>query len=286
MAMAPGTAAAPHAVSSTAALTGTYGRVITLCDALDARTALPGRPSAECVTGADLAQDEDALDAFIHAEAVRIHERHGHSPRRDVAASRALHDYLWSVSLLMSGPWHLERRVPRLHPAEVRLDLTTAGFEVAPGSDFACLSDDPAAGLPGARVIGHEEALRAELRAVVVDHVRPLVAAIGTHLRRGPRALWGMVADDLVSGIWYLGRMLDREDEAVRAATELLPHGIPPFPGGADFRRLTGTGGLGHHTRTRLGCCLYYKLDQAQACLTCPRTCDAERVRRLEDVDG
>ncbi|MCT4353554.1 (2Fe-2S)-binding protein [Streptomyces sp. Je 1-79] len=315
--MAPETAAPLHAVGATAALTGTYGRLIALCDALDVRVVPPdhlasagdpepapgrdlapdrdrdlgrdhtdghahGHGHAERLDGAVLAQDERALDAFIEAEAVRIRERHGHVPRRDVAASRALHDYLWSVSLLMSGPWHLERRVPRVHPAEVRLNLAAAEFEVVTGSGFACLPDDPAAGLPGARVVSDQEALRAELRAAVVDHVSPLVAAFGRQVRRGPRALWGMVADDLVSGIWYLGRILGREDEAVRAATELLPHGIPPFPGGADFRRLTGRGGAGHHTRTRLGCCLYYRIDPSQACLTCPRTCDAERIRRIE----
>lgn len=284
MAIAPGAVTAP-AVSAAAALTGTYGRVIALCDALDARTAPPGPASGGRITGADLAQSEEALDAFIDAEAVRIRERHGHTARRDVVASRALHHYLWSISLLMSGPWHLDRRVPRIHPDEVRLDLATGAFEIASGSGFACLPDDPAAGLPGARVTGHEEALRAELRAAVVDHARPLLAAIRPQLRRGPRTLWGMVTDDLISGIWYLGRILDQEEQAVRAATELLPHSITPFPGGADFRHLAGRDGRGYSTRTRLGCCLYYKLDQAQACLTCPRTCDAERIRRLEGED-
>ncbi|MGH3323710.1 MAG: (2Fe-2S)-binding protein, partial [Streptomyces sp.] len=100
--------------------------------------------------------------------------------------------------------------------------------------------------------------------------------------RRGRRALWGMVADDLISGIWYLGRMLGQEERAVRAATELLPSGIPPFPGGAAFRRLEGRGGEQHPTRTRLGCCLYYTIRPAEACITCPRTCDAERLSRLE----
>lgn len=282
MVMAPATTAVAPAMSTAAALTSTYGRLIALCDALNVRTAPPGPDPQGGITGADLAQDEDALHAFIDAEAVRIRERHGRSPRRDVAASRVLHDYLWSVSLLMSGPWYMERRVPRVHPNDIRLDLTKSTFEIVPGSDFACLPDDPAAGLPGAQVTPHAEALRAELRSAVVDHVRPLLAAIGPQLRRGPRALWGMALDDLVSGIWHLGRTLDQEDQALRAATELLPHSIPPFPGGADFRHLTGHDGQGHPTRTRLGCCLYYKLDSTQACLTCPRTCDTERIRRLE----
>jgi hypothetical protein len=283
MTMAPGTATTGPAVTAASTLARTYLRLIASCPALNVRV-VPAEPEGRFL-GADLTGSTEALDGFIDAEATRIREAHGHPPRRDVAASRALHDYLWSVSLLMSGAWYLERRVPRLAPSDVRVDLSTGAFEVVPGSDFACLPDDPAATVSGARVVAHEGALRAELRAAVADHVRPLLAAIGPQLRRGPRAGWGMAADDLVSGIWYLGRMLDQEERAVQAATELLPTAIPPFPGGADFRRLAGRDGQRYPTRTRLTCCLYYTLEAAQACLLCPRTCDAERLRRLDGED-
>ncbi|HEY5832975.1 (2Fe-2S)-binding protein [Streptomyces sp.] len=289
MTTTPGDSAADHAASSAStALARTYRRLVASCEALHMTVAAPGAAAAAPtpgphLDGAELTESREALDAFVDAEAGRIRERHGHMPRRDVAASRALHDYLWSVSLLMSGVWYLERRVPRVHPREVRVELATGAFEVVPGSGFACLPDDPAAGrMPGARVVADEEALRAELRAAVADHVRPLLTAIGPHLRRGPRALWGMAGDDLVSAVWYLGRVLDQEERAVQAATELLPAGIPPFPGGAGFRLLTGRDGKRYPTRNRLGCCLYYTLDAAQACLNCPRTGDTERLRRLE----
>ncbi|MBW5482211.1 (2Fe-2S)-binding protein [Streptomyces bambusae] len=288
------------AVRGGSALAPGYRRLAVVCEALEVRVA--GDPdgsgndtaaptSGTWVTGAQLAEDPQALTAFIGAESARIRERHGHEPRPDVAASRALHDYAWSVSMLMSGAWYLDRRVPRIRPAEIRADLATGRYEVTPGHGFACLPDDPAADpaalfgvrLSGVRTVADEEALRAELRAAVVDHMRPVLAAFGPHVRRGPRALWGMVGDDLVSGIWYLGRVLGQEERSVSAATELLPTAMAPFPGGADFRRLVDRGGRAHPTRTRIGCCLYYKLDAARACGTCPRTCDAERLRRLED---
>ncbi|MFE9771669.1 iron-sulfur protein [Streptomyces sp. NPDC005931] len=274
-----------EAFGEASALTGTYRRVIAACDALDAWIVEPGAvddTAAPLPDGAELAGTPGVLDSFLDASAARAGTRRGDAPRRDVAASRALHAYLWSVSLLMSGAWYLDRRVPRISPHDIRVDLTTGAIGLVPGQDFACLPDDPASGTAGARIVGHEEELRAELRAAVVDHVRPLLAAIGPSIRRGPRALWGMVADDLLSGVWYLGRILDQEEHAVRAVTELLPTAIAPFPGGADFRRLTGRGGRQYPTRTRLGCCLYYTIDPDRACLTCPRTGDAERLRRLE----
>ncbi|MEU3773149.1 iron-sulfur protein [Streptomyces sp. NPDC032472] len=297
------------AVRGSSPLAAGYRRLAALCEALDLRIAgedagaeagadgEAGAPGdGRWVTGARLVRDPEARTAFIDAEAARIRERHGHEPRPDVAASRALHDYAWSVGVLMSGAWYLDRRAPRIRPAEIRVDLATGTYEVTPGHAFACLPADPAAGpaapsgvrmsdarVSGVRTVPDEEALRAELRAAVVDHMRPVLAAFGPHVRRGPRALWGMVGDDLVSGIWYLGRVLGQEERSVSAASELLPTAMAPFPRGADFRRLVGRDGRRYPTRTRIGCCLYYKLDAARPCGTCPRTCDTERLRRLED---
>ncbi|MFE6177270.1 (2Fe-2S)-binding protein [Streptomyces sp. NPDC056464] len=260
-----------------------YARLTGLCEALSVRVAAPGADAARAgVSAAELVKDEAVLDAFVAAEAARIHDRYGVVPRRDVAASRALHDYAWSVSLLMSGAWYLERRVPRIRPEDLRLDQARAEFTVTPGSDLACLADDPAATLPGVLTVPHEGALDAELRATVADHMGPLLDAIGPIARRRSRALWGMVSDDLVSGIWYLGRTLGREDHAVRAAGRLLPSAVAPYPNGADFRHLTTDDGRRHATRTRTGCCMYYTIRPAEACGTCPRTCDAERLRRLQ----
>ncbi|NGO77325.1 iron-sulfur protein [Streptomyces sp. YC504] len=254
--------------------------------AVDA-AALAARPGL--LDAAALAADPGLLDTVIDGEAARIQAEFGPAPRREVAASRLMHHYLWSVGLLMSGPWYLARRVPRIRPRDVRIDPVTAELALAPGG-FTCLPDDRAAGMRGVRVVAHEEALRAELRSAFADHVRPLLAVAAPAVRRGPRALWGMAGDDLVSGIWYLGRMLGQEERSVRAAGALLPTGIPPFPAGADFRRLQGSSGHSHLTRTRAGCCLYYAIRTSpdstaqppQACGTCPRVCDAERLRRLE----
>ncbi|MFE9441887.1 (2Fe-2S)-binding protein [Streptomyces sp. NPDC006602] len=264
------------------ALADVYRRLTDVCEALDVRVAEPGdgaaRPSP---TAAELTSDQSVLDAFVDAEAARIEDRYGLVPRRHVAASRALHDYAWSVGLLIGGAWYLERRVPRIRPEDLRLDLASGTYVITPGTDLACLPGDPVAALPGVLTLAQEEQLRAALRMAVADHMRPLLAAIGPTVRRGARTLWGMVCDDLVSGIWHLGRMLGQEGAALRAATEVLPAPVPPYPSGADFRYLVGDDGRRHATRTRAGCCMFYAIRPAEACVTCPRTGDAERLRRL-----
>ncbi|SPF02607.1 siderophore-iron reductase FhuF [Streptomyces sp. MA5143a] len=268
-------------------LAAAYRRLDEMGEVLSVRVGEPGQgptaASPAMTTGAVLLTDgREGVEAFVEAEATRIRSRYDHTAPRHVAASRALHDYVWSVALLMSGVWYLERRVPRIAPDDVRVDVTSGTYEIRPGRALVCLPDDPAAVLDGARTVGHQEALRAELRAAVADHMGPVLEAFGPYVRRGSRALWGMVSDDLVSGLWYLGRVRGDEAAGVRAASEVLPAARAPFPGGADFRVLRTADGHEHPTRTRRGCCLYYTIRPAEACSTCPRTCDAERLRRLE----
>ncbi|WP_405386187.1 (2Fe-2S)-binding protein [Streptomyces sp. NBC_01102] len=282
MILAPAPASLRPAESSAALLASTYRRLTRLCPGLDAEVAEPGAPAGQSwVDVAELALRPGSLDAFLDAEAARITERYDHRARPDVVASRLLHDCLWSMCLLIAGPWYLDRRVPLARPEDVRIGRCEDRYQVVPGT-FACLPGDPAERLPGVRTVPGEAALGDVLRTAVADLVRPLCAALGPRVRRGPRALWGMVEDDLVSGIWYVGRMLGEEEQAVAAAGRLLPGPVRPFPSGAGFRWLTDADGTSHPTRDRAGCCLYYTIRPAEACGTCRRTSDAERLRRIE----
>lgn len=141
--------------------------------------------------------------------------------------------------LLISLPWFLHRRVPRLPVSEVAFHRTLGRMSVRVG-EFACLPDDPAAALPGARVVPDEEALRDEVRAAVAQHLGPLLEGFGPRMRRGRRALWGMVTDEVVESLWYIGNLLGEEQRAMADLEALLPGSTAPYTGGAGFRTLTG----------------------------------------------
>ncbi|WP_407562067.1 (2Fe-2S)-binding protein [Streptomyces sp. 184] len=246
---------------------------------------LPAAPG--WVTAADLAAGGRALDDFLAWDAEQVRGTYGQDARPDVVASFGLHRYAWSACLLVTLPWFLLRRVPRLPLDAVALHRSADGSRTrvaVRGSGFACLPDDPAAGLPGARVVAGEEALRAEVRAAVAGHLEPVLAAFGPRMRRGPRALWGMATDEIVEGLWYLGDLLGEEERAMAETALLLPGDGPataPYAGGAAFRTLTGPAGQPLATRDRASCCMYYTLRPDDTCVTCPRTCDTERVARL-----
>ncbi|MFB6843191.1 (2Fe-2S)-binding protein [Streptomyces sp. NPDC056361] len=237
--------------------------------------------------GADeLATGGPALDAFLAWDNAQVLRDYGAQARPDVVASFGLHRYAWPACLLVTVPWFLHRRVPRLPARNVAFQRALGRMSVRV-DEFACLPGDPAAALPGARIVADEEALRAEVRASLAEHFEAVLGGFGPRMKRGRRALWGMATDEIVEGLWYVGALLGEERRA-RDELELLMPGTPkpykPYAGAAGFRELAGSedaGGAPRATRDRATCCFFYTLRPEDTCLTCPRTCDAERVRRL-----
>ncbi|MFF4188745.1 (2Fe-2S)-binding protein [Streptomyces sp. NPDC001691] len=232
------------------------------------------------VGAAELAAGGAALDAFLAWDHAQVVRDYGHQARPDVIASFGFHRYAWPACLLVTVPWFLHRRVPRVPVADVAFQRTLGHIAVRV-REFACLPDDPAAALPGARVVADEEALRGEVRAAVAEHLGPVLEGFGPRMRRGRRALWGMATDEIVEGLWYIGSLLDEEPRAMAELDALLPGTAKPYVGTPGFRELTAPDGRRLATRDRASCCFFYTVRPEDTCVTCPRTCDADRVRRL-----
>lgn len=232
------------------------------------------------VTASRLAEGGADLDAFMAWDDAQVRKDYGQAGRPDVIASFALHRYAWPATLLITMPWFLHRRVPRYPVRNVSFQRTLGRLAVR-STGFACLPGDPSASLPGARVVPDEEALRAEVRAAVAEHLGPLLDAFGPRMRRRSRALWSVATDEIVEGLWYIAHLLGEEQRATAELERLLPGATKPYVGTAGFRELRGPNGESLPTRDRASCCMFYTLRPEDTCVTCPRTCDAERVERL-----
>lgn len=271
------------------ATTDAYTRLTEVLPSLAVTELTPADPTPSgpgWVTAADLAAGGAALDAFLAWDDAQILRDYEQQARPDVTASFGLHRYAWPAVLLITVPWFLHRRVPRLPVTHVSYDRNAEGLPlgrmaIRPTAGFACLPDDPAADLPGARVVPDEEALRAAVREAIAEHLEPVLAAFGPRMRRRGHALWGMATDETVESLWYIGQLLDEEERAMRELELLLPGSTKPYAGSAAFRVLTGPNGEALTTRDRVSCCMYYTLRPEDTCGTCPRTRDADRVNKL-----
>ncbi|MFD8194136.1 (2Fe-2S)-binding protein [Streptomyces wuyuanensis] len=274
----------PSAASAaTAPMTGAYARMSAVFPGLRVRLLSDDEPApsgAGWVAAADLAAGGAALDAFLAWDNAQVLQDYGQRARPDVVASFGLHRYAWPACLLITVPWFVERRVPRLPVADVSCQRARGRMAVRVRA-FSCLPDDPAAALPGARVVADEHALRAEVRDSVAEHMGSILDGFGPRMRRGRRALWGMATDEVVEGLWYVAHLLGEERRAMAELEALLPGTAKPYVGTAGFRELTGPSGEPLPTRDRASCCLFYTLRPEDTCVTCPRTCDDDRVRRL-----
>lgn len=274
---------APLPAAASSAVTEAYARLAEVFPGLRAEVLTDGEsaPGGVGWVGAhELAAGGSALDTFLAWDNAQVLRDYGQQARPDVVASFGLHRYAWPACLLVTVPWFLHRRVPRIPVEDVSFQRAL-GHLTLRVREFACLPDDPAAALPGARVVADEAELRAEVLASVAEHLGPVLDGFGPRMRRGKRALWGMATDEIVEGLWYIAHLLGEERRAMAELEALLPGTTKPYVGTAGFRELTGPEGESLPTRDRASCCLFYTLRPEDTCVTCPRTCDADRVRKL-----
>ncbi|GAB2921904.1 (2Fe-2S)-binding protein [Streptomyces mayteni] len=276
----PAFASATH--STTAAATPLTPAFARIGEAMPTLQIVEEEPTggAGWVLGSELAAGGAAFEAFLARDERQILETYGQPGRPDVVAAFALHRYAWPAAALFVVPYFLLRRVPMLAPEDVAFQRDEGRLAVRTGV-FSCLPDDPAAGDPAARVVPDEEALRAAVREATAAHLDPILTTFGPRMRRRRRALWGVATDEMVEALWYLGHQFGEEERAIEEAGLLLPGSTAPYSGGASFRELTGPAGEALTTRDRASCCMFYTLRPQDTCVTCPRTCDEERVTRL-----
>ncbi|MBQ1093839.1 (2Fe-2S)-binding protein [Streptomyces sp. B93] len=269
------------------AVTDAYTRLTEVYPYLTITELPPGTPPPTgdgWLTAADLAAAGPALDAFLAWDDAQTLRDYGRRARPDVVASFGLHRYIWPACLLITVPWFLHRRVPRYPVTHISYDREAGRMAIHPTThptSFACLPDDPAAALPGARVVPDEETLRSEVRAAVAEHLEPLLAAFGPRMRRRGRALWGMVTDDIVEGLWYVAQLLGEEERGIRELEALLPGTTRPYVGTPSFREVSTPDGRPLTTRDRASCCMFYTVLPEDTCATCPRTCESARIAKL-----
>jgi len=184
-------------------------------------------------------------------------QRWGATPH--VAGALAWKSYTYWLALPAIVGYAAFRRVPLLHAGNVLVRLNGATpsltFGVRHGI-VAVLPGDPAAGRHDVRVVPDEAALRAALRASLVNqHLAPLMDQLRRHVRLGRRTLWGSLASGVAYG-------LKHADLAHYAPAVLETLGM------ADLVEL-GIGDDGEMSVQRRTCCLAFTVPSLPTCTGC-----------------
>ncbi|MFC3990002.1 hypothetical protein [Actinoplanes siamensis] len=203
-----------------------------------------------------------ALSAFL-ADAGRRWNAQPHA-----AAALAWKAYTYWMALPAVLGWTSARRVPLITASNVLMSfdnpnvLITLG--IRPGTPVAVLPTDSLAltNHPDAVVVPDEETLLAEFRRAVLDeHLTPLLDAIHTHVRLGKRPLLGSLASGIAYGV------LRSADAAAGSPAE----SVDRLLGALDIRDLidlvpAANGRLDVQRRT---CCLAFTLPKPKLCPGC-----------------
>jgi hypothetical protein len=186
------------------------------------------------------------------------------SARPGVAASALLEGWAMALTRPLARAMATGAAPPDLAAGNVRLRFT--GGLVA-----AAAVADPAP--PGGGAAGAATRLRA-------DHHAVLVARLGERrVRRGPRALWGLVANGCAAALLEEAHAAGLPaDRARRLLGRLLGASGRPLP--APPLLAVGPGDAARLVRRRVTCCLFYTVSP-EPCATCPLLAPSETRRRL-----
>lgn len=119
----------------------------------------------------------------------------------------------------------------------------------------------------------------------------PLVQALKPLCGLSAPPLWALVADGLSAAYLYLGRELNRADEAMSLINQRMRQAKAPLDNKRwHFQHVqvspeqSPTGeALGQWFRMRGGCCRYYTLADGQYCTSCVHLSDEQRQQRFQD---
>lgn len=179
--------------------------------------------------------------------------------------------FMSPLALLAGRPVVTQRRGLVLDPSALWLRRHPRGWHngiALAAPRLLVTDDDPLAGRPGTQVVGDLAALRSAAVAAVLSLATPVLDRLLRVGQLGERALWGQLADMLVTAA---ARPHDGTGDADRARAEAdaLLACDPRLWVEPTIARVEVDGGCGLAWR-RGSCCLAYRLDRFAYCTGCP----------------
>lgn len=204
------------------------------------------------------------------------------SNRKVIAAAFALR-FGWSSAAAI-GPYLVARCVPDVRLENVSLRFGESGLFERVALHRPCgvmLREDVDAFDSRVMVVNDLEALRQQLRDILLANAAPVVDGLHAWSRFPRPALWGQVLSSWGTPMTQiLTRIGATSAEAtVKTATAFFDDPRPAFAMRPRFYTVLSNGER-HAYHRRASCCLYYKVPRGTLCASCPLLRFDESVRK------
>lgn len=234
-----------------------------------------GEPRGAGWRRADRLLTAGSVDGLVTVAAGRIGREHpGAQPEvvRTVAAAVLLDHWAWALAVVGAGTLGATGEVPDLSPARLSLRVQDGHLTGVAVQRFADQRG--------------EAGLRAELTAHLTQLHGLLCAGDAPLLRRSARLLLGGIGDAVATALSAQAGALSPADggRLIALADRLLEDA--PGWGRPGWVVLDDGVVPAARTRRRTSCCLWYRLPDQSACLSCPRLSDDRRAERLREAAG
>ena len=266
----------------------TFTHIHQLNQYIGARFGTPAEP--DWLTPAELlAPQSPALVAQIEAMQKRLHTK-----AVNTIGGALIQEYQWPLISAAVGCFLVDRRVPDLHPENIRLYMPAAELEEKEGGHsariafsggrFSALPTDPAADHPDAYIVADQDALRDDLRTGLEAHFGWVIEKLSQAVGCNPRGLWLYVTDRCAS---TLGWLMQEQDKQIRLSLiEPELNALIRVSGSPLVNKKVGLFELTYKEHThvyldRATCCYWYKMDDGDYCSTCPHRTKEDRNAQL-----
>lgn len=232
----------------------------------------PGQWPSDVRSTAQLTANPKTVAAMLEGVA-RAHQQDAH---RYTASALVIN--LTSVLTGIAIPLILQSdRLPILAPDHARFNMVSGGNPfggvVLSSTRFYALAADATLPHEDATVVASTSALLQIFGTVLIEHLRPLIASLGTGLKSGERGLWLAAADQLINSTLFICQMLNMPAHAHTIAAGVINVPDSPLQGPSGVEVVHAGPRRGYFVKRAACCFIYmssYRGQPVQKCLTCP----------------
>ncbi len=203
----------------------------------------------------------------------------------NVLCMAAFATYVLPITALATAAFLLENRVLELPFRSLAIATAQHGTPhgtasvYIQGATFYCLATDAAAQMYGAKILEQHSQLQSKFSEQIQNHFTPIIQNLTQRSSLNTRTIWAIIADSIITSVLRIGTTQGwHPDDTERIAKALVSSA--PLLGRSSVMKLEPHGQTALFLE-RGACCLRYRTNNNEKCLTCPLESRDKRIAKI-----